>query len=87
MDITQHDDKRMHCRMLGHEITFAYCRQTAGAQPCRKVLDCWFETFDVEAFARQHFTAEQISAIVSPPKPKMASIIELIEQAKRSMQA
>lgn len=84
MGIDKHDGRKMHCRLLGHEIAFAYCRQTAGAQPCRKILDCWFETFDVDAFAREHFTAEQIAAILTSPKPKMASIIELIQQAKGS---
>lgn len=70
--------------MLGHEITFAYCRQTAAAQPCRKVLDCWFEIFDVEAFAREHFTAEQIGAILAPPEPRVTSIIELIRKAQET---
>ena len=33
--------------MLGHDLTFAYCRAPAKQLPCRKILDCWFETFDV----------------------------------------
>jgi len=84
MDIEQHDKRKIHCRMLGHEITFAYCRQTAGTQPCRKILDCWFETFDVEAFAKEHFTGDQMAAILAPPKARMVSIIELIEQARKN---
>jgi hypothetical protein len=73
--------------MLGHEIKFAYCRQGASAQPCRKIFDCWFETFDIKQFMREQFTDEQIKAILAPPKPKTTSLIELIQQAQKNTKA
>ncbi|MCK4999343.1 MAG: hypothetical protein KAS23_07405 [Anaerohalosphaera sp.] len=84
MAIDQHDDKKMYCRMLGHHITFDYCRKGANSQPCRKIFDCWFKTFDVEQFVTDHFTEEQIKAILTPPKPKMTSLIELIQKAQQN---
>jgi hypothetical protein len=84
MSMDEHDNRKMHCRMLGHEITFAYCRQTGEGQPCRKILDCWFDTFDVEQFAHQYLTKEQLAAVLAPPKPKMTSIVELIQQARQT---
>ena len=85
MAIDKHDEKKKYCRMLGHHLTFEYCRKGADAkQPCRKIFDCWFEEFDIEAFAKDHFTDEQIKAILNPPKPKMASLIELIQQAQQN---
>jgi len=84
MSIEQHDNREMHCRMLGHTISFGYCRRTSGEQPCRKIFDCWFETFDVEKFAREYFTADQLAAILAPPKPRIASIIELIQKAQNT---
>ena len=69
--------------MLGHHVPFSYCRTGAGSQPCRKIFDCWFETFDITAFIREHYSDEQIKAIVTLPKAKMVSLIELIQQAQR----
>lgn len=84
MNIEKFDDKKMYCRMLGHEIGFGYCRLGGSGQACRKVFDCWFETFDIGGFMREHFTEEDIKAILAPPKPKMASLIEMIQEAQKS---
>lgn len=85
MAIDQHDDKKMYCPMLGHHLTFEYCRKGAKSQqPCRKIFDCWFETFDIEKFVKEYFTEEQIKAILTPPKPKMTSLIELIQKAQQN---
>ena len=69
--------------MLGHEVTFSYCRRPARDLPCRKVLDCWWQAFDVEDFLRRHFSQEQLAGILAPPPPKVATLVELIEQARR----
>lgn len=84
MSIEEHDDKMMHCRMLGHEVPFKYCRTGATGQACRKVFDCWFQTFDVEGFMKAHYTAEEIQAFLTPPKPKLMTLAELIQQAKNN---
>ncbi|GAF73661.1 unnamed protein product [marine sediment metagenome] len=84
MTIDIHDDKKKYCRILGHELTFTYCRQTAAAQPCGKIFDCWFETFDIDRFMKKHFTPDQLKTLLTPQKPKMASLIELIQQAQKT---
>lgn len=84
MTIDQHDNRRLYCRMLGHPLTFAYCRKGASNQPCRKILDCWHQVWDIEAFLKGHYTEAEIKAILSPPKPKVASLIELIQQAQEN---
>lgn len=88
MAIDEHDNCSIRCRMLGHEIEFRYCRQGSRVDgqdsPCRKIFDCWFERFDVEEFIREHYGQEMIDTILQPPKPKMASILELIEQARKN---
>jgi hypothetical protein len=80
--IEAHDQREAYCRMLGHSVPFRYCRGVAEGLPCRKILDCWFERFDVAAFVKEHYTAEQIESILAPPKPKMTSLVELVERAK-----
>ena len=82
MPITDNDSRVRRCPMLGHEVSFSYCRQPASDLPCRKVFDCWWETFDVEAFIRAHFSDQHISRITQPRQDKMVSLVELIEQAR-----
>lgn len=70
--------------MLGHHVPFSFCRAQADGRPCRKILDCWFEKFDIRSFLSEHLTEEQIDAFLAPPKPKMATLLELIEKAKQN---
>jgi hypothetical protein len=84
MGIEEHDGRKIRCRMLGHELTFGYCRQPGRDLPCAKIFDCWFETFNVEDFMREHYPKEQIQQILAPPKPKMTSLLELIQQAQKN---
>jgi len=84
MSIDAHDKRKIRCRMLGHEVDFSYCRQVGGELPCKKIPDCWFERFDVEQFLQQHYTPDQIRQILTLPKPKLTSIVELIRQAQNN---
>ena len=73
--------------MLGHDIAFAYCRAPGRDLPCRKVFDCWFETFDVQGFIREHYTTEQIERILAPRQDKAATLVELIQRARQRRQS
>ena len=81
--IEGYDHRRRRCPMLGHELSFAYCRAPGKDLPCRKILDCWFETFDVRAFVREHFTDEQIRQALAPPADKMNTLVDLIQRARK----
>ncbi len=60
--LTGHDEDMLpRCRRLGHEITFAYCRRENFGQPCRLILDCWWEQFDVRGFLQAHLPAETLT--------------------------
>lgn len=83
-DVTQHDRRKRRCPMLGHEVQFAYCRLPGSDTPCRKIFDCWWETFDVEAFIRAFYSEEEIARITAPRTDKVCSIVELIEKAKKA---
>ncbi len=77
------EDYKIRCPRLGHQITFSYCRSENGGLPCFKTLDCWFEHFLVEEYLREELKPEQWDQVFGrPPKPKMLSLVELIEQAK-----
>lgn len=77
------DDLEIRCPKLGHQIYFSYCVKENQGIPCFRTLDCWFEHFEVEAFLEKELTpAQWKAAFTNPPKPKMTSLLELIEQAK-----
>jgi hypothetical protein len=85
--LTEHDqDVLPRCRRLGQEVTFGYCRQETGGKPCRWVLDCWWEYFDVRSFLQAHLPADAMAQVESagstPAAPKVVSLLELIQQAK-----
>lgn len=85
--LNEHDqDVLLRCRRLGHEVTFGYCRQETGGQPCRLILDCWWEQFDVLAFLQAHLSAEEMGAVeragLATPTSKIQSLFGLIQQTK-----
>jgi hypothetical protein len=88
--LNEHDqDLLLRCCRLGHEVTFGYCRQETGGKPCRLILDCWWERFDVRAFLQANLPTETMiqveSASVSPPPSKMLGLLEIIRQAKERL--
>ncbi len=85
--LTEHDqDILPRCRRLGQEVAFGYCRQETGGKPCRLILDCWWERFDVRSFLEAHLSEEAMAeverAAASPPPSKVLSLVDLIQAAK-----
>lgn len=79
----RYDDKTIYCRMLGHAVNFHYCRTTAEGVPCRRIMDCWFETLPIREYMEEHFSEEDLENLLKPPANKMTSLLDLIEQAKK----
>ena len=81
-EIDHHDHRVRRCPMLGHEVQFAYCRAPGAPLPCGRVLDCWWEQFDVRGFLQTHYSPQQVRQILAPRQPKVATLIELIQKAQ-----
>ena len=79
------DHLERRCPRLGGQISFKYCRLHGGEQLlCWKIFDCWWEFFDIVAYLREHLSDEAFGQLRnSRPKPKVTSLIELIDQAKK----
>lgn len=78
------------CPRLGSVVHFGYCRRIEGEdeKPCSKVLDCWWERFDVAAYLRQNLSVETFDRLThSAPPNKMADLLTLIEQARQRLDA
>ena len=78
------DNIEIRCRKLGHQIKFVYCRRENSGLPCFKILDCWHQYFPVENFLRKDLTEQEWHDVFEKPqKPKILSLVELIEQAQK----
>ena len=86
--LNEHDqDVLPRCPRLGQEITFGYCRRETAGKPCRLILDCWWERFDVRSFLQAHLPEEGMAQVeragVAPPPSKVLSLVDLIQRAKQ----
>jgi hypothetical protein len=72
------------CPRLGGPVPFRYCLLSDDQrQPCFKVIDCWWETFDIVRYLKDNLPENQFKRLMAArPRPKIASLVELIEQAK-----
>ncbi|MCL7489501.1 MAG: hypothetical protein M8357_15145 [Desulfobulbaceae bacterium] len=85
MKLTPPDDSlQIRCSKLGHQISFSYCRRENFGLPCIRIITCWHSIFRVEEYLRQELTDEEWrEAFEKPVKPKVLTLVELIEQAQK----
>jgi len=81
--IEQHDDKPIRCPRLGDQVTFKYCRIMNNRLPCGRIVGCWEGRIDIGKFLADHYSTEKLDRVFAPPKPKMETLVELIEKAKK----
>jgi hypothetical protein len=75
------------CPRLGGPVGFGYCLRCELEQPCFKVVDCWWETFDIVQYLKDHLSGEQFERVMNArPKPKISALVEVIAQARQRMQ-
>jgi len=80
-----YDTLERRCPKLGHFISFHYCRSLEEGL-CLKIVDCWWEMFDVVSYLSQNGYDKELAMISQkPPKQKLTNIIEQIYQAKRRL--
>lgn len=88
MDDNDINNLERRCPRLGSRISFRYCLISGeDDNPCWKIFDCWWEYFDVESYLKANLPAEVFEQLVekaaAQPKNKLASIVEIAEQAKK----
>ena len=81
--IEQHDGKMIRCPRIGGDVNFKLCRSENNMLPCRWVVGCWQMHMDVNTFLEDHFSKKELDKIFVNPKPKIESLVEIIEQAKK----
>ena len=73
------------CPRLGNPVPFEYCEVCDDREhPCFKILDCWWEYFDVVQYLKNRLPEDQFKRLMTAaPKPKVTILLELIEQARK----
>lgn len=80
------DDFQIRCRKLGQLIHYGYCCRENQGLPCARTLDCWHPFFNVAEYLRGVLSPEEwAAAFETPAKPKVLSLVELIEQAQKNV--
>lgn len=82
--IEQYDDKTIRCPRVGGEVTFRYCRFENNLLPCRWIVRCWQSEMDITTFLAEHYSKEELDRVFALPKPKIESLVDLIEKAKKT---
>jgi hypothetical protein len=79
------EDLDRRCPRLGSDVNFGYCKVCGEEKrPCFKVLDCWWERFDVVAHMQACLSPQAFAALSASRTPpgKVASLVDLIRQAQ-----
>jgi len=82
------EDQERRCpRLGGSVISVSYCMISGKDNlPCFKMLDCWWEIFDVETYLKEHLTGPMFQCFIESaqtPQNKISSIIEIVNMARR----
>jgi hypothetical protein len=79
------DQLERRCPRLGGPVLFAYCKTSGDNHSvCWKILDCWWECFDVVGYLKKFLSEDEFKELANKkPKPKIISLVELIEQARK----
>ncbi|MCL5405275.1 MAG: hypothetical protein M1398_00860 [Deltaproteobacteria bacterium] len=73
------------CPRLGGEAPLTYCLREAGTLPCHRIIACWQACFPIETFLKERLSPQQWQEFEGRrPKDKLASLLELIDEAKRA---
>jgi len=82
MNDHRYDDEIIYCRRLGHDLTFAYCRQGSRGLPCAAILGCWRERLPVSEILTRQFSPEELEQAFHPPQDKLTSILDIVRQVQ-----
>jgi hypothetical protein len=81
------DRYERRCPRLGGPVSFRYCLGAdEKGKACHKIIDCWWEYFDVMSFLKTHLPEKAFKALTkSRPMNKVTSLVDLIEKARERL--
>ena len=78
-----YEDLETGCPMLGHPVPLRYCLEPGSELPCRRIVLCWQERFDIAGLLREVLTPEQLEELEKAPKQKISQLLELVAKVKK----
>jgi len=81
--IEEHDKKTIRCPRIGGDVNFILCRTENNLLPCRWIVGCWQARIDIKKFLDEHYSEEEKEKFFISPKPKLTSLVEMIEKVKK----
>ena len=80
------EELEIRCPTLGGTVPFRYCMAPAEPTACFKILDCWWEIFDVVSYLRDRLPKEALDSLLGDrDRPnRLHTILELIEKYKKT---
>jgi hypothetical protein len=84
--IEQYDDETIRCPRVGGEVNFRFCRFENNMLPCRFIAGCWQGRMDISTFLDEHYSEDELERIFTPPKPKVESLLGLIDKVQQEKQ-
>ncbi|HOJ71135.1 MAG TPA: hypothetical protein PK864_00030 [Syntrophorhabdaceae bacterium] len=71
----------IYCIQMGSIIEFSYCMSQDNGLPCRNIVGCWQDRFDIQRFLKSKFTEEEMIKVFGGlPKNKLERIIECLSR-------
>jgi hypothetical protein len=82
----RYDHLEIRCPRLGGEVTFRYCRVEGGELPCMRIVACWSRCLPIAGYLREVLSPQQLERFAEQqPKDRIATLVELIEAAKKDI--
>jgi hypothetical protein len=77
--------RQTHCPRLGGQVPFRYCLTPGHPEPCFRILDCWWQTFDVAGYLGKHLTPAAFDKLLeAKAQPnRLHSILQILDSLKR----
>jgi len=84
MKTNRPEELEIRCPRLSGTVPFRYCMAPAEPTVCYKILDCWWEAFDVTSYLKAHLPEEDFCRLLADRNrpDRMESILELVEKFK-----
>lgn len=77
---------QIHCPRLGGQAPLSYCLKPAQHSPCFRIMDCWWQTIDIETFLKERLQPAEFKSLLEGPRPpgRLDLILEVLERLKKT---
>ena len=73
------------CPRLGGPVDFFYCKSCEPQrEPCGKIIDCWWEVFDVQRYLEENLAPDLLKKLSArKSETKINQLLKAIDQTQK----